>query len=45
MRMGRAQAMTHDFKHHGATTLFAALNVLGGQVLSQCQQHHTDVGG
>ena len=25
---GRAQTMTHDYKRHGTTTLFAALNVL-----------------
>jgi len=27
-------------KRHGTTTLFAALNVLDGQVISQCQQRH-----
>jgi transposase len=33
--------MTHDYKRHGTTTLFAALNVLDGQVIGQCQQRHT----
>ena len=35
--------MTHDHKRHGTTTLFAALNVLDGQVIGQCQQRHTHV--
>jgi len=35
--------MTHDYKRHGTTTLFAALNVLDGQVIAQCQQRHRDV--
>jgi transposase len=38
---GRAETMTHDYKRHGTTTLFAALNVLDGQVIGQCQQRHT----
>ena len=28
MKKGRAVTMTHDYKRHGTTTLFAALNVL-----------------
>ena len=43
LKKGRAQTMTHDYKRHGTTTLFAALNVLDGQVISQCQQRHTHV--
>lgn len=35
--------MTHDYKRNGATTLFAALNVLDGQVIGQSQQRHTHV--
>ena len=31
----------HDYKRNGTTTLFAALNVLDGQVIGQCQQRHT----
>ena len=38
-----AATMTHDYKRNGTTTLFAALNVLDGQVIGQCQQHHTHV--
>ncbi|EQD36504.1 Integrase catalytic region [mine drainage metagenome] len=31
----------HDLRHEATTTLFAALNVLDGQVIGQCQQRHT----
>jgi DDE superfamily endonuclease/Homeodomain-like domain len=41
LKKGRAQTMTHDYKRHGTTTLFAALNVLDGQIIGQCQQRHT----
>jgi transposase len=41
LKKGRAQTMTHDYKRHGTTTLFAALNALDGQVIGQCQQRHT----
>ncbi|MNF82890.1 hypothetical protein D3C84_652010 [compost metagenome] len=41
MKKGRAGTMTHDYKRNGTTTLFAALNVLDGQVIGQCQQRHT----
>jgi transposase len=41
MKKGRAQTMTHDYKRHGTTTLFAAMNVLDGTVIGQCQQRHT----
>ena len=37
---GRPAAMTHDYKRHGTTTLFAALNVLDGTVLGRCMQRH-----
>jgi len=32
--------MTHDYKRHGTTTLFAALNVLEGTVIGRCMQRH-----
>jgi len=32
--------MTHDYKRNGVTTLFAALNVLDGSVISCCQSRH-----
>ena len=42
MKKGRGQTMTHDYKRHGTTTLFAALNILDGTVLSQCRSRHTN---
>jgi hypothetical protein len=38
--LGRAGTMTHDYKRHGTTTLFAALNILDGTVLGRCMQRH-----
>jgi hypothetical protein len=32
--------MTHDYKRHGTTTLFAALSVLDGTVIGRCMQRH-----
>lgn len=43
MKKGRSATMTHDYKRHGTTTLFAALNVLDGQVISQCQERHRHI--
>src|SRR5499426_3164204 len=40
MKPGRLGTMTHDYKRHGTTTLFAALNVLDGSVIGQCMQRH-----
>ena len=40
LKKGRAATLTHDYKRNGTTTLFAALNVLDGHVISQCQQRH-----
>jgi len=40
MKKGRAGTMTHDYKRHGTTTLFAALNVLEGKVIGQCMKRH-----
>jgi len=33
IKPGRRQTMTHDYKRHGTTTLFAALAVLDGRVI------------
>ncbi|MGB9120335.1 MAG: IS630 family transposase [Candidatus Angelobacter sp.] len=41
LKPGRSQSLTHDYKRHGTTTLFAALNILDGTVLSQCRSRHT----
>jgi transposase len=40
MKKGRAGTMTHDYKRHGVTTLFAALDVLEGRIIGQCMQRH-----
>ena len=40
MKKGRAGTMTHDYKRHGTTTLFAALDVLAGKVIGQCMKRH-----
>src|SRR5438132_2628048 len=40
MKKGRCGTMTHDYKRHGTTTLFAALSVLEGRVLGQCMARH-----
>lgn len=40
LKKGRAATMTHDYKRHGTTTLFAALNVLDGKLIAQCQKRH-----
>ena len=40
MKKGRAGTMTHDYKRHGTTTLFAALNLLDGKVIGHCMKRH-----
>ena len=40
LKKGRAGTMTHDYKRHGTTTLFAALNVLTGVVIGRCLPRH-----
>ena len=40
MKKGRLGTMTHDYKRHGTTTLFAALNVLDGTVIGKNMQRH-----
>jgi transposase len=37
---GRAATMTHDYRRHGTTNLYAALNVATGRVLTLCQPRH-----
>ena len=41
LKPGKAGTMTHDYKRHGTTTLFAAFNVLDGAVFGRCMQKHT----
>jgi transposase len=44
LKKGRAGTMTHDYKRHGTTTLFAALNVATGEILHECmpRNRHTE---
>ncbi len=43
LKKGRAATMTHDYKRNGTTTLFAALNILDGQIIAQCQARHRHI--
>lgn len=38
--LGYLEGVTHDYKRHGTTTLFAALDVLNGTVLTDCKPRH-----
>ena len=40
LKRGRCGTMTHDYKRHGTTTLFAALDVLAGKVIGDCYKRH-----
>jgi transposase len=40
LKKGAAGTLTHDYEHHGTTTLFAAMNVLDGTVLGRNLQRH-----
>ncbi|MGH2535170.1 MAG: IS630 family transposase [Thermomicrobiales bacterium] len=41
MRRGRGQTMTHDYKRHGTTDLFAALDIATGRVITDFRRSHT----
>jgi transposase len=40
LKKGRAGTMTHDYKRHGTTTLFAALDVATGELIHDCMPRH-----
>ena len=40
MKKGRCETMTHDYKRHGTTTLFAALNIATGEVIGKTYRKH-----
>jgi transposase len=40
LKPGRCGTMTHDYKRHGTTTLFAALSLLDGKVIGDCMPRH-----
>lgn len=40
LRPGQVERRTHDYKRHGTTTLFAALNTKSGEVIGECHRRH-----
>jgi transposase len=40
LRPGIPERQTHDYKRHGTTTLFAALNLIDGNVIAECLPRH-----
>jgi transposase len=38
--LGYVEGVTHDYIRHGTTTLFAALDIASGEVLTQCKRRH-----
>src|SRR5208283_3781231 len=36
--LGYVEGVTHDYRRHGTTTLFAALDTANGKVLTKCRQ-------
>ena len=40
MRPGQAERRTHDYKRHGTTSLFAALDIATGKVIGRCFKRH-----
>lgn len=40
LRPGQVERRTHDYRRHGTTSLFAALNVKTGEVIGQLHQRH-----
>jgi len=40
LKKGRCQTLTHDYKRHGTTSLFAAMNIANGNVIGSCMNKH-----
>ncbi len=40
IKKGRCGTMTHDYKRNGTTTLFAAIEILEGNVIAECMSRH-----
>jgi transposase len=40
LKKGRCGTMTHDYKRHGTTTLFAAIDMIEGKVIADCMPRH-----
>jgi transposase len=43
MRPGQVERHTHDYKRHGTTSLFAALDTASGRVIGECHRRHRSV--
>lgn len=43
MRSGAPEQRTHDYRRHGTTSLFAALNTATGEVIGRCFRKHRSV--
>src|SRR6516225_7610619 len=43
MRPGQAERRSHDYRRHGTTSLFAALDIATGRVIGRCYQRHRAV--
>ena len=41
LREGLPERQTHDYRRHGTTSLFSALNVAEGHILGKCYPRHT----
>ncbi len=40
MGLGYVEGVTHDYERHGTTTLFAALDIANGKVITECKRRH-----
>ena len=40
MNLGYVEGVTHDYVRHGTTTLFAALDIANGQIITDCKSRH-----
>ena len=40
LRPGLPEGRTHDYRRHGTTSLYAALEIASGQVLAECHPRH-----
>jgi len=40
MKRGRAGTITHDYRRHGTTTLFAAMELAEGRIIAKCMKRH-----
>lgn len=43
MRPGQIERRTHDYRRHGTTSLFAALDVKSGGIIGRCHRRHRAV--